>query len=230
MLIEVLRCSVPVLGVNSDRTRVAIFDQLLQCEIPFKHGNQLVDLGAGHCFFSKKARDFGYAVTAVDARTVRRPQDLGAIKFVHSDIRRFQVEDADVVLNLGLFYHLTISDQVDILRRCNRVPFTILETQVHDPERLGDAFGTRVFNGMVNEEGFEGVYFGEVDNPMASVENTQSFWHTDASMLRIIEHTGYMRVTIIEPSFMSKYGVRRYFCCMVNRRSYSPVCVRARGR
>ncbi|MGH9906558.1 MAG: class I SAM-dependent methyltransferase [Pyrinomonadaceae bacterium] len=211
MLIEETLCSVPVTGINSDRIRVAIFDQLLQSEIPFKRGNTLVDLGAGHCFFSKKARDFGYSVTAVDARTVRRPQDLGTINFVQSDIRTFQIEDADVVLNLGLFYHLTISDQVDILRKCNRVPFTILETQVHDPDRVGDACGTREFSGMVNEEGFEGIYFGEVDNPMASFGNAQSFWHTHASMLRIIQRSGYSRVTVIEPSFMSKYGVRRYY-------------------
>src|SRR5271165_4539056 len=58
-----------------------------------KKGAKLADLGAGPCIFAKISRDEGYAVTAVDARTARRPADveLGSIKFVQSDVRAFDL-------------------------------------------------------------------------------------------------------------------------------------------
>ncbi len=199
-----------------DRIRGRIFVQILEEVLKHKDGETLVDLGAGHCLFSIKARDHGYDVTAVDARTERLPaQDvLGNIKFVHSNINDFDTSGYDVVANLGLFYHLSIDNQFAILEKCNRNPFTILETQVHNPNMIGKAANAANFSGLTTTgqySQYTGVHYVENNNPTASIGNTTSFWHTEESMLIIFEETGYKEVILVAPVFMSKYGMRRFY-------------------
>jgi len=68
---------------------------------PAAHYRRLVDLGAGPCVFSKIAASLGHAVTAVDARVVRRPDDLGGIAFRQEDVRQTDLSTFDVVMILG---------------------------------------------------------------------------------------------------------------------------------
>ena len=211
MIVETTTFDVKPKEGDINYQRVKLFDEIMHKVIPFAPNKTLVDLGAGHCLFSKKARDIGYAVTAVDGRTVRRPDDLGNIKFVLSDVRTFDPSGFDVVLNLGLFYHLTLEDQLSLLTRSNRAPISVIETQVHDPAHLGPDFTPKLFSPLMQKDGYEGVTAKENDNPMASIGNPESFWHTNASMLKIFKDTGYTAVNCIEPQFMSKYGMRRYY-------------------
>ena len=99
-------------------------------------GRTLLDLGAGPCVFSRRARDAGWKVTAVDARTEVLPDDMEGITFVQSDVREFDPSGFDTIFNLGLLYHLPIQDQKRLLTACayTRV---ILETQVHTPGIVG---------------------------------------------------------------------------------------------
>lgn len=199
--------------VNPDAIRGQVFVRILEQILSHEPGKTLVDLGAGHCLFSIKARDHGYKVTAVDARTTRQPDadTLGDIKFVQSDIRDFNTSGYDVVSNLGLFYHLTIDDQIDILRRCSSNPYTILETQVHNPEMPARADCNERLGDLTTEGRYTGIHVTEVQNPMASFGNPTSFWHTEESLLLLFGDTGYKEVIRVSPCFMSKYGMRRYY-------------------
>jgi SAM-dependent methyltransferase len=141
-------------------------------------GETFVDLGAGGCNFSIFARDRGYRVTAVDARAERVPDDRGSIEFVQSDIRDFDVSGYDIVCVLGLFYHLTLSDQLDLLTRCGS-SLVILDTQLYEPERALPAEPARLSE-VVDLDSYEGVHFRESENTFASWGNEFSFWHTGA--------------------------------------------------
>jgi len=189
--------------------RRAIYSYLLSEVVPRR--GTLLDLGAGPCIFARIARDAGYSVTAVDGRTERVPpqKELGSIRFVQADVRKFDVS-GDVVSMLGLFYHLTCPDQEDLLRRCSYAPTVILETQVHDPAVVppdAKPWGNR----LVRQGDYEGVRYPEGANPMASIGNPTSFWHTEESLVRMIANCGYGGVRTVLPRYTSKYGVRRFY-------------------
>jgi hypothetical protein len=107
-----------------NETRFRIFDTMLG----WFHPEHLVDLGAGHGLYSIRAADAGWKVTAVDARTVRFPDDP-RITWRHEDVRDTALEGYDLIVNLGLFYHLTLDDQLSLLDRAVGTPM-ILDTHV----------------------------------------------------------------------------------------------------
>jgi len=186
-----------------------------------REGDRVVDLGAGHCAFSRVAREMGYLVTAVDARTERKPDDadLGTIRFVEADVREFDLAGFDIIVFLGLLYHLDLPAQVDILRRCavTKAP-VILETQVH-VEAMVPASETRPWaRTLVRRGDYEGVVFPEGDNPMASVGNRESFWATEPALLAMLRDAGFTHATIIDPLLQSKYGARRFLLLNANAR------------
>jgi hypothetical protein len=175
-------------------------------------GRSLVDLGAGHCNFARWARDRGYRVTAVDARADRvpAPDTLGSIRFVCSDVRDFCVSGFDVILVLGLLYHLTLEDQVALLRRCATGAVLIVDTQVHYPHLVPENSGSWQ-TVLARRDAYEGVIYPENDNTMAGFGNSQSFWHTEPSLLRLFAHCGFADAVVIDPIYVSKYGGRRFF-------------------
>lgn len=171
----------------------------------------LLDLGAGPCVFARHARDVGFSVTAVDGRTVRLPPDdqMTGITFVEADVRRFDVSGFDVICILGLLYHLDLEDQIDLLTRCAYAT-VVLETQIHIPQIVPE-ISRPWASKMVRHDEYEGVVFPEGSNPMASIGNPVSFWHTEHSLLKLIANCGYRSVTSIEPLFVSKYGARKFY-------------------
>jgi hypothetical protein len=173
------------------------------------NGRTMLDLGAGPCQFARRARNAGWKVTAVDARTERLPDDLEGITFIESDVREFDPAGFDTIAILGLLYHLPLEDQERLLARCayTRV---ILETQVHTPGFVppdAEPWGRKI----VRRGGYRGVIFPEGDNPMASIGNPESFWATEPSLLDMFDRCGYRSVQLVEPMHHSKYGTRRFY-------------------
>lgn len=178
-------------------------------------GRGLVDLGAGPCQFAAIAHDQGWKVTAVDARTERLPADLGGVEFVQHDVRTFDVSGFHTISILGLLYHLTLDEQIALLRSCSGAR-VILETQVHDPRIVPPAAQPWGYD-LLEFDGLKGVVYPENQggaleaNPMASVGNPTSFWLTEDSLLDVFERCGYQKVTVVQPPHYSKYGLRRFF-------------------
>ncbi|WP_442577935.1 hypothetical protein ACSBOB_20530 [Mesorhizobium sp. ASY16-5R] len=199
------------IGAHRLRTFVDILDTLKP------ETKTLVDLGAGHCKFSALAAKRGYDVTAVDGRNVRLPPDMGSVRFVESDVRTYDPSGFGVIANLGLFYHLELEAQKGLLSRCTYGAPVILETQVHVPEIL-EPHESRPWHAIVQQGSYEGVLFPENDNPMASIGNPTSFWHTEDSMLRLFADCGFREVQLVEPLFRSGYGARRFYVLFSNER------------
>lgn len=174
----------------------------------------LLDLGAGHGLFSRVAADLGWRVTAVDVRDVRFPEDP-RVRWVTSDIRDFTgYEDVSVVACLGLWYHLSLADQLALLRRIAPRPL-VLDTHVaRDQAGEHPVHGLRL-SPILDEGGFAGRLYSEGDlqhEPTASWGNDTSFWPTVPSLQRQLEEVGYDAIERLLPGVAPD---REYFLARV---------------
>jgi len=166
---------------DSTTIRLDVFRSILETMKP----GRLLDLAAGHGKFAVIARDLGWAVTAVDARTERFPDSEG-IEWIHSDLREYDIGDFDVVCLLGIFYHLELSDQLKLLTRCVGTT-TIIDTHV-------------ALRAELEEGGYEGRYFSEdLSAPTASWINKSSFWPTEEGLVRMLHESGFSFVFKLIP-------------------------------
>lgn len=170
--------------------RMMVFDAVLGMFPP----GRLVDLGAGHGLFSKRAADAGWQVTAVDARTERFPAD-DRITWKQSDVRDTDLSGYDLILCLGLYYHLTLDDQIDLVRRASGTPL-VIDTHLD----VGVTSAKHNLSDRRVVDGYEGRLYTEVpDTTMSSWKNDLSFWPTPASFYRLLAEHGYHVVLPAEP-------------------------------
>lgn len=191
------------------RERERRFDALLAM---FPVG-RLIDLGTGHGSFALRAAERGWRVTAVDARDVRFPAERGSVEWRVEDVRDSDLQAHDVIANLGLFYHLTLEDQLSLLDRARGRPM-ILDTHVA-PVRDGpfDQSDTLHLGPLVTQQGFRGRLFSEADlqaNPTASWGNTDSFWPVHRALVRMLSQRGWDVLTW-QPYYLD---TRTFFCCL----------------
>lgn len=168
--------------------RPAIFINLLSLFPP----GSLVDLGTGHGVFAVHAANLGWQVTAVDARTERWPADE-RVSWVEQDVREHDVSRYDLICCLGLFYHLTFEDQVDLLRRAAGTPMIIdthLDHGTHE-HRLSDR--------VVEGDGYHGRYYQEPGVATSSWGNRRSFWPTLPTFERMLLEQGHGPVLPVQP-------------------------------
>lgn len=192
--------TVNISPVKGQPFREVIFAEILKTLNP----GALVDLGAGHCAFSVIARNLGFKVTAVDARTVRVPEDLSPdIGFIESNVLDVELEPYDVICILGLLYHMTLDEQIKLLDKC-RNKTVIIDTHL-------------TVAPYVKTDGYVGQYYQEaqnekqlLNNPRAAFTTLQSFWHTYQSFYKLIENSGFNEITIIKPEH---YPYRTFFIC-----------------
>lgn len=189
--------------VDNTLKRPEIFRSLLRD----KHPGKLLDLGAGHGRFSQRAQQMGWYVTAVDARDARFPNTEG-IDWVHSDVRDFKFEgsDYDCICVLGLLYHLTLEDQLQLLSRCAGT-FTIIDTHV-------------ALSKEVSHQGYEGKFYREAQEeiPEEQLENANqsswgnrvSFWPTENSLVDMIRESGFSTVAPVRPNYKED---RTFYVC-----------------
>jgi 2-polyprenyl-3-methyl-5-hydroxy-6-metoxy-1,4-benzoquinol methylase len=195
-----------VLRGSRNETRLRIFDTMLGWFTP----GRLVDLGAGHGAFSIRAADAGWDVTAVDARTTRFPDDA-RIQWLHQDVRDTSLQGYDLIANLGLFYHLTLDDQLRLLDRAAGTPM-ILDTHVatEGPNRYN-------LSELVRQRGYDGRRYSE---PKANLKNSpgaarsawgnsSSFWPTPDALRQMLEDRGW-DVFTLTPFYLS---TRTFFLC-----------------
>ncbi len=186
---------------TTDEARVRLFDQLLARFQPGK----LIDLGSGHGMFAERAADAGWQATGVDARGDRFP-DRADIEWRKEDVRETDVSGYDLILNLGLFYHLDIDTQLSLLDRCSGTPM-ILDTHF----AVKDAgFG---LSEPVNARGYRGRYYSEREIQhvsTASFGNLESFWPSPRALYRMLNERGY-DVFAAHPYYVRS---RTFFLCL----------------
>jgi hypothetical protein len=151
-----------------------------------------VDLGAGHGGHARLAAGLGWDVTAVDARTDRWPaEENDRVTWVQSDVRDFDLAGYDLILCLGLFYHLTLDDQLQLLSRA-QAPM-IIDTHLDHGEHRHAVSPRR------SQDGYEGCFYTEPGKTTSSWGNNESFWPTLASFHRMLGESGFTTVLAVEP-------------------------------
>ena len=190
--------------------RGQVFVHILEDLLKLREG-RLLDLGCGPCLFAQRAQACGFQVTAVDARSNRVPprDSLGSITFIQEDVREIKTLGFDVICALGLLYHLTLDDQLALLRKC-RGSIVVIDTQFCEEGGPPMDASSRP-TAFVQEQGYHGVHFPEGNSVMAGWGNESSFWHTERSLLKMVEACGFEKVTRVVPQYSSKYGPRGFF-------------------
>lgn len=174
-----------------DAVRAGILRTLLQ---PFTPG-RLIDLACGTGMFAVLAADLGWQVTAVDARP--RPWTDDRVTWRQQDIRDTSVDSYELILCLGIFYHLELADQLVLVEKCAGTPL-ILDTHIS-------------VAGGETDSGYSGHYYPEGDGVLAAWGNPRSWWPTLESLQRMLAGAGYSRVDVLEPWYHGQD--RTFFTC-----------------
>ncbi|RAI00084.1 hypothetical protein DLJ53_20420 [Acuticoccus sediminis] len=190
--------------------RLRVFDLILT-ELGDPAGRRYVDLGAGPLMFAQRARNYGFDVTAVDARPPWTGADPEGVKHVLADIREFPLDGFDVIGIVGLLYHLRLDEQIDLLRRCEGRP-TIIDTEVWCPD-LVKSLGLESprVRSVDSESGYSGAMLQETGNLWSSYGNPESFWLDEPSLLRLASACGWQTAITMEPPYFSQFGRRRWY-------------------
>lgn len=173
--------------------RVYSFLKVLK-SIKNKNRKTVVDLGAGHCAFSDISSIFFKEVYAVDSRTVRLPTILpNNVTFIKENVVAHDISNYDVVMCLGILYHLTAKEQITILKKALGKE-VIIDTHM--------AIGTK----EEISQGYKGNYYKEGDtmeqimkNPKASSTTLKSFWFNENEFERMIIDIGFKSITKYTP-------------------------------
>ncbi|WP_205474589.1 bifunctional 2-polyprenyl-6-hydroxyphenol methylase/3-demethylubiquinol 3-O-methyltransferase UbiG [Nocardioides sp. SYSU D00038] len=169
---------------------------------------RMIDLGAGHGKFAIDAADRGWKVTAHDARGDRFPVD-DRITWEVGDVRDVDLGGYDLIACLGLFYHLTLDDQLSLLDRASGTPL-ILDTHVANGARSPM---DHKLSEVVTVQGYAGVHYREPDqakHSTASWGNEHSFWPRPQALFRMLEERGY-DVLVARPFYLP---TRTFFLCL----------------
>jgi len=170
--------------------RFEIFDRVLSRFTP----GRLVDLGTGHGLFAIQAADRGWTVTGVDARATRFPQD-SRVDWIEQDIRDHDLSGYDLILCLGLFYHLDVHDQLELLANGKGRPL-ILDTHVANGRHQHRLSREK------RVQGYRGRWYTEPGRVTSSWSNPRSFWPTPDSLLRMLQEHGYQVTLAVEPWYL----------------------------
>ena len=169
---------------------------------------RLLDLACGNGVFSIAAHDMGWTVTAVDARTVRMPMTPG-IEWIQQDVRETEVVGYDVVLLMGLLYHMELKDQLDLLRRCAGI-VTILDTHHSTaPTHMEGGYAGHTFNELPPDHPTS-----LEDAPRAAWGNVTSFWATQPDLVRMLQDCGFGAVLALVPPTLPN---RTFYLCLPER-------------
>ena len=190
---------------DADEARFRLFDTLLERFPP----GRLLDLGTGHGRFAIRAAEAGWEVTATDARTDRFPDSPG-VTWRQEDVRDTDPTGFDLILNLGLLYHLAIDDPLSLLDRSAGTPM-ILDTPVGVPDEKG--FG---LSDTTTQRGYRGRMYSEENLqhiPTASWGNDHSFWPTPRALVRMLTERGW-DVFTAQPFYRPS---RTFFLCLPRR-------------
>jgi len=171
-------------------------------------GLRFLDLGCGEGVYSIEAGLRGAQVLAIDGRSGRlddgaaiaKRLGLGDVEFRVADVRalrRADVGQFDVVLFLGLQYHLDVPDVFDVMRHVHDMcrGAMILDTHVAlSPVHRAEERGV-VFEGESKPEHEPGTDAAtKKERLAASLDNTQSFWFTRESLFKLLRHVGFTSV------------------------------------
>jgi hypothetical protein len=203
--------------------RQAVFEQaLLLMEGMLGRKGSLIDLGAGHCKFSLVAKAMGWRPTALDVRSARVPEMPDDVGFILGDVNSstWSAKDYDLIVCLGVYYHLDQEMQHRLLEKCRGRPI-ILDTHFANPKGQQNRF-TRALGETHEKNGEMGADYdeaGDLDETArkstalrASFDNPTSWWQTKDSLINTLHDYGWPHVWTFDYDQMERFQ-RTFFIC-----------------
>jgi len=164
---------------------------------------RILDLASLEGIYSFEFAAWGAQVTGIEGRqsnldkaeVLREKLNL-PVSFIKDDVRNLSVErhgKFDVVLCLGILYHLDAPDILPFLKRVNEVcsDFAVIDTHValRPRERFGKYLGW-YFTEYVRQP----APAEEESSSWASIGNMRSFWPTKPSLVNALADAGFSSV------------------------------------
>lgn len=169
---------------------------------------QILDLACGEGVYSIEAALRGAEVRALDARHERMNEGVNAAKrlglanlsFEQADVRqvtRSSHGNVDVVLFLGILYHLAESDAFSVLKNLYEISreFVIIDTHISLSGKVKIDHNNQLYEGHYYREHAEGdPEQVRRSRLLASLDNPTSFWFTKESLFRLLKEVGFTSV------------------------------------
>jgi len=169
---------------------------------------RILDLACLEGGYSIEFARRGSRVCAIEGRTANIEKarfaaltlSLDQIDFFEDDVRNLSVSKYgtfDVVLCLGILYHLDVPDLFHFVERlfsvCN--PFLVMDTHISLKPETSFSFGNQRYWGKKVVEHPPGSSPEEVKNRVwSSLDNPESVYLTRSSLLRLLSATGFSSV------------------------------------
>jgi SAM-dependent methyltransferase len=169
---------------------------------------RVVDLGCLEGQYGIEFALHGSKVVGIEGREVNLAKaqfakdvlSLHNLELVHDDVRNFnraRYGEFEVVLCLGILYHLDTPDMMDfvhnIFESCNRV--TIIDTHFSLKGRESYVWKENAYYGEYTEEHKSGATEKQqLDALWHSIGNSRSFLLTRASLCNLLRHVGFTSV------------------------------------
>lgn len=186
-----------VVQLAADTAAPASLDQL-----------RVIDLACEGGVYGIELARRGAAVLGVEGRAVHverarfAAQELGLDNYEveQADVRAVRLENHgqfDVVLCLGILYHLDCPDLFEFVHELGRIcrGFMILDTQVSLTPRERREHGGNEYHGSMYPEHSPGASEAErIGKLRASLDNSGSFWLTHSSLYNLLADAGFTSV------------------------------------
>ena len=166
---------------------------------------RILDLACLEGLFAIEFARYGADVVAIEgretniekARFVKNVLSLGNLELVQDDVRNLNKEkygSFDVVLCLGILYHLDVPDVFSFLERINEVcrKVTIIDTHVSQRAKKSYTYkGKEYWGSSYTEPDLKSTSEKKGARLWASLDNLTSFWPTRPSLYNLISYVGF---------------------------------------
>ena len=184
-------------------------------------GLRVLDLGCLEGFYGLEFAQQGAEVIAIEGREASLEKanfakdvlGLDNITFVQDDVRNLSLERYgrfDVVLCLGIFYHLNAPDVFHFTERvfevCQRL--AIIDTHIGLSANQSYAYKGQTYYGWTfKEHSPRATQEERLKSLWASLDNETSFWFTRPSLFNLLARTGFTSVYTCQNPAAPRKGV-----------------------
>jgi SAM-dependent methyltransferase len=197
------------------------------------HTLQVLDLGCLEGMYAIELARRGASVLGIEGREanlekgvfVKDVLSLNNLRLVMDDVRNLSQEkygSFDVVLCLGILYHLDIPDAFTFIERVSEVckKLAIIDTHICRQGAESVTYKGRKYSGSRYREHDPNSPLGErISKAWASLDNPESFYMTRASLYNVLGHVGFTSVYECHyPREMHLYEVERVMLVAVKGR------------
>ncbi len=190
---------------------------------------RILDLASLEGIFALEFASHGAQVVAIEGREQNNARarfaaevlELSNVEFVTDDVRNLSENKYgrfDVVLCSGILYHLPGAEGCKFIRTiadvCSRL--AIIDTHVALQEKSSFPWAGRTYHGMAyGEHSTKDTVAAKISRTCASLDNNESFWLTQPSLLNLLRDVGFSSVSeILRPKSFADFADRLTFAAI----------------